>query len=91
MDEVLELANELRKAIDETPEFQEYQRVKVLYENNKELETMRREIARLANEHKEEERKNLLAVYNSHPLVVNYEASKKEVTEILLTVKNIIQ
>ena len=89
-DDIISQAKELRKSIDELPSVQEYCRVRALYENDKELKKMRSEIARLKNEGKEEERKNLLERYNKHPLVNNYEASKEEVISILSVIKNII-
>ena len=91
MDKIIEEAKTLREEIDSLPTVQEYYRLKSLYENDKELEAMRREIARLKTEGKEEERKNLLEVYNNHPLVNNYETSKQEVESLLLVIKNIIQ
>lgn len=91
MDEIIKEAKELRKNIDELPEIKEYYRVKHLYENDQELKQMRTEIARLKSIGKEEERKNLLTIYNRHPLVSNYEAAKEEAMSILLTIKNIIQ
>lgn len=90
MDKILEKAKSLREDIDNLPEVKEYYRLKVLYENDKELERMRKEIARLKAEGKEEERKNLLAIYNSHPLVNNFTQAKEEVEHILLAVKEII-
>ena len=89
-DDIISQAKELRKSIDELPSVQEYYSVRALYENDKELKKMRSEIARLKNEGKEEERKNLLERYNKHPLVNNYEASKEEVISILSVIKNII-
>ena len=91
MDEVIKLAKELRKDIDNLPEVQEYYRLKILYENNEELSQMRSEIARLKQKGKEEERNNLLNVYNSHPIVNNYELAKNEVQNILLAIKNEIE
>ena len=90
MDDVILKAKSLRKDIDSLPSVKEYYRVKNLYENDKELKAMRKEIARLKNEGKEEERKNLLDVYNKHPLVNNYEVAKQEVISILSVIKNII-
>ena len=83
-------AKKLREEINNLPTFQEYNRLKSLYESDEELANMRREIARLKNEGKEEERKNLLEVYNNHPLVNNYELAKQEVESLLLVIKNII-
>ena len=91
MDKLLEASKELRQDIDNLPEVQEYYRLKTIYENDEELKKMRTEIARLKSLGKEEERNNLLNIYNSHPLVVNYEASKEEVENLLRQIKNIIQ
>ena len=91
MDKIIEKAKSLREDIDNLPEVKEYYRLKELYENDLELKKMRVDIARLKNEGKEEERNNLLHIYNSHPLVVNYEAAKEEVKHILLALKDIIQ
>ena len=91
MDKIIEEAKSLRDDIDSLPEIKEYYRLKELYENDQTLKQMRRDIARLKNEGKEEERNNLLQIYNSHPLVNNYEIAKEEAERILLVIKNIIQ
>lgn len=91
MDKIIEEAKSLREDIDSLPEIKEYYRLKELYENDQTLKQMRRDIARLKNEGKEEERNNLLQIYNSHPLVNNYEMAKEEAERILLVIKNIIQ
>ena len=91
MDEVIELAKELKEGINDLPEIKEYLRLKELLENDAELAKMRKDIARLANEGKIEERDNLLKVYNSHPLVNNFYLAKEEIKGILETIKNIIQ
>ena len=91
MDEIIKLAKELRHNIDEMDEVKEYYRLKSIFDSDEELKRLRHEIARLKSEGKEEERKNLLSIYNSHPLVVNYNASKEEVMSILRTVQDIIQ
>lgn len=91
MDEIILRAKELRKDIDNLPEIKEYYRLKILYENDEELRKMRKEIARLCSLHKEEEKKNLLNIYNNYPLVNNYEATKEEAQKILLAIKNIIE
>ena len=90
MDKIVQDAKKLREEIDNLPTVQEYYRLKSLYEADGELANMRREIARLKKEGKEEERKNLLMVYNNHPLVNNYELAKQEVESLLLVIKNII-
>lgn len=90
MDKIAQDAKKLREEIDNLPTVQEYYHLKSLYEADEELANMRREIARLKNEGKEEERKNLLEIYNNHPLVNNYELAKQEVESLLLVIKNII-
>ena len=91
MDKIIEEALSLRKEINELPEIKEYLRLKELYENDESLKEMRYNIAKLKSEGKEEERKNLLDLYNKHPLVNNYEIAKQEAIDILNTIKNIIR
>lgn len=91
MDKLIEETKSLREDIDSLPEIKEYYRLKELYENDHSLKEMRENIARLKSEGKEEERNNLLAIYNSHPLVNNYMMAKEEAEHILLVIKNIIQ
>ena len=90
MDKIIEEAKSLRNDIDSLPEIQEYYRLRNLMENDKELSRLRIEIARLTNEGKLEERKNLLKIYNSHPLVNNYSIAMEEAKSILRTIKDII-
>lgn len=91
MDKVIEKAKELSNEILNTPEVKEYLRLKELFEKDKELAELRINIASLTNEGKLEERDNLLKIYNSHPLVANYETAKEAVRSLLETVKQIIQ
>ena len=90
MDKIIEEAKSLRNDIDSLPEIQEYYRLRELMEKDQELSRLRKEIARLANEGKTEERKNLLAIYNSHPLVNNYNIATEEAKSILRAIKDII-
>ena len=90
MYKIIEEAKSLRNDIDSLPEIQEYYRLRDLMENDKDLSRLRIEIARLANEGKLEERKNLLEIYNSHPLVNNYNIAMEEAKSILRTIKDII-
>ena len=90
MDKIIEEAKSLRNDIDSLPEIKEYYRLRNLMENDKELSRLRIEIARLTNEGKLEERKNLLEIYNSHPLVNNYSIAMEEAKSILRTIKDII-
>lgn len=90
MDKVIDIANQLSSAIKDLPEVKEYLKLKSLLMNNEELKELRTNIARLADEGKLEERDNLLKIYNSNPLVNNFESSKKEVEQILFQIKNIL-
>ena len=83
MDKVIKLAQELNQELISLPEMKEYLRLKELYHNDQELKELRENIARLKNENKEEERNNLLQIYNRHPLVNNYFMAKEEVMAIL--------
>ena len=91
MDELISKAKELRNDIDNLLEVKEYYRLAYLYENDKELERLRKEIARLASLKKYEERDALLKIYNEHPLVNNYNLAKEELVILLNTIKDIIQ
>lgn len=91
MDKVIEIAEKLKQSLLKLPEFKEYLNLKDLYEKDESLKQMRLDIARLKKEGKEEERNNLIAIYNNHPLVNNYNIAKEEVKEILQTIKNMIQ
>ena len=91
MDKVLEKAKELRALIDETPEMKEYLKNKQLLENNKDVYELKQNIANLKAQGKLAEAKNLEDIYNSHPLVNNFEASKVALYELLKTIQNIIQ
>lgn len=90
MDEILNKAKEIRRDVDNLPQVKEYYRLKELYENDDELKRLRGEIARLASEGKNKERKALFEIYNSHPLVSNYNQAKEEVIILLNEIKNIL-
>ena len=91
MDKVLEKAKELRLAIEETAEYQEYIKNKQLLENNKDVIELKHNIANLKAQGKLQEAQNLEKLYNSHPLVNNFEVSKDALYELLKTIQNIIQ
>ena len=91
MDKVLEKAKELREAIEQTPEFIEYMKNKELLENNQEVIELKQNIANLKAKGKLTEAKNLEDLYNAHPLVNNYEASKEALYELLKTIQTIIK
>lgn len=88
MDKIIKLTKELREALDSTPEFQEYYRLKSAIENDIDLTRMRKEINYLASQNKKEECENLTKIYNDHPLVSNYNQMKEEISQILLTIKS---
>lgn len=91
MDKVLEKAKELKALIDETPEMKEYLKNKELLENNKDVYELKQNIANLKAQGKVAEAKNLEDMYNSHPLVNNFEASKDALYQLLKTVESIIK
>ena len=91
MDKVLEKAKELKAMIDETPEMKEYLKNKESLENNKDVYELKQNIANLKAKGKLTEAKNLETIYNNHPLVNNFEASKEVLYELLKTIQNIIQ
>ena len=91
MNDELELSLEkLKKELDNSPIIQEYLSLKEVLENDEELKKMREEIARLTSEDKLEEKDALLAIYNSHPIVVNYEQARQEVINLLNQIKDIL-
>ena len=85
-----EAIKELATELYALPEVKEFLRLKECLEKDKELKAMRLEIARLTNEGKIEEHNNLLNVYNSHPLVVNYQAMREEIISLLNQIKDIL-
>lgn len=82
--------NQLKEELDNSKIIQEYLSLKNILENDEELKKLREEIARLTNENKVEEKEALLAIYNSHPIVVNYEQAREEVVALLNQIKKIL-
>lgn len=91
MDKVLEKAKELRALLDETPEMKEYLKNKEALENSKDVQELKQNIANLRVKGKLEEANNLEKLYNAHPLVNNYEASKEALYQLLKTIESIIK
>ena len=91
MDKVLEKAKELRSAIEETNEFKEYIKNKELLENSQDVIELKHNIANLRAKGKLVEARNLEELYNAHPLVNNYEASKEALYSLLKTIESIIK
>ena len=90
MSEIDNVLKDLKEELDRSPVIQEYLKLKEILENRPELRRMREDIARLANEKKYEERDALLAIYNSHPVVVNYSLVEEEVRALLNQIKDIL-
>jgi len=90
MDKIKELTDKIAADLNSLPEVKEFLRLKELMGSDKELANMRSEIARLTSEKKEEEKSNLIAIYNSHPIVNNYNVVREEVLNILQTIKDIL-
>ena len=88
MSDVIELSKELRKELDNNPTVIEYRRYKELVDNDKELIILRNEIKQSVNDL--EKRKELLALYNSNPLVESYNSLKEEVRLLLKEICDII-
>ena len=91
MDKVLEKAQELSCLIEETSEYKEYLKNKELLENSKDVIELKHNIANLKAKGKLEEARNLEKLYNNHPLVNNYEASKDALYQLLKTIESIIK
>ena len=91
MDKVIEKAKELKAALDETPEMQEYLKYKDLYENSDDVIELKHNIANLRAKGKLNEANNLQALYDNHPIVANYQASKEALMELLKTVQSLIK
>ena len=90
MDKVLEKAKELRLAIEETSEFQEYIKNKEMLEKSEDVIELKQNIANLRAKKKYTEASNLEKLYNAHPLVNNFEASKEALAQLLKTIKSLL-
>ena len=90
MDKVIEKAKELKALIDQTPEMKEYLKNKQILENSQDVLELKHNIANLRAKGKLEEAKNLEKLYNNHPLVNNFEASKETLYQLLKTIESIL-
>ena len=90
MDKVLLKAKELSDELKKEPLVVEYLRVKEIFENDQELEKMRKEIAKLSSNKNDPDYKRLKNEYENHPLVSNYYELKSQVVELLNQIKDII-
>ena len=91
MDKVIEKAKELKALIDQTPEMKEYLKNKQILENSQDVLELKHNIANLRAKGKYQEADNLQALYDEHPIVVNYEASKRALYELLKTIESLIK
>ena len=91
MDKVIEKAKELKALIDETPEMKEFLKNKEQFENSEDVIELKHNIANLRAQGKIKEANNLKELYDNHPIVVNYEASKEALYALLRTVQSIIK
>lgn len=91
MDKIISKAEEIATLIKDNPLIKDFLIVKKQYENDEYLITLRQEIAKLKNDNKEEERQNLIKVYESHPIVNNYYFLLDEVNNFLLEIKNALE
>ena len=91
MDKVIEKAEELRLSIEETPEFKEYIKNKQMLEKSEDVIELKHNIANLRAKGKLVEASNLEKLYNAHPIVNNYEASKEALYQLLKTIESIIK
>ena len=91
MDKVIEKAQELKTLIDETPEMKEFLKNKEQFEKSEDVIELKHNIANLRAKGKIQEANNLQALYDNHPIVVNYETSKNALYELLKTIQTIIK
>ena len=70
---------------------QEYLKYKSLLENSEDVIELKHNVANLKAKGKYEEANNLQALYDNHPIVVNYQASKEALYELLKTIETIIK
>ena len=91
MDKVIEKAKELKALIDETPEMKEFLKNKEQFENSEDVIELKHNIANLRAQGKIKEASNLKELYDNHPIVANYEASKEALYALLKTVQSIIK
>lgn len=89
MDKIIDKAKELKESLLETKEYQEYLRVKALYDNSEEVKSLLAQMKMFKGDPKRLEHIN--KEYESHPLVTNYIEARKELESILRVVKDIIE
>ena len=83
MDEIIKKSQVLRGELEKLPLFQEYKRVKNIYENNEEIKELKTLIVRAKNENRLDEHEALLEKLHNHPLYINYMELDNEVKSYL--------
>ena len=91
MSKIIEKTNELKDNLYNEPEIVEFFRLKTLFENDKSLEDMRRQIVKAKQENNQLEYKRLKDLYDNHPLVYNYYTARENVADLLRELTNILK
>ena len=90
MDKVIDKTIELHDKIQKEPLFEEYFRLKSLFENDDQLAEYRRAIAKAKAGNDTKTYDKLKRLYDNNPLVVNYYNYLDEVKEYLEEIKEIL-
>ena len=90
MDKILEKAQELKTELDQVPLIIEYKRVRDAYENDEELNELKKQILRAKNENRMDDYKVLLDKFHNHPLYLNFNRIEEETKEYLREISNIL-
>ena len=91
MNKIIEKTNELKENLYNEPEIVEFFRLKKLFEADKELGLMRRQIAKAKQDNNQAEYKRLKNLYDNNPLVHNYYVAREEVAELLKELSDILK
>lgn len=90
MSELNKHIEELKTYLYNSEVFKEYFALKEAFENDKDLEQKRKEIAR-AMDRGDPNYESLKAAYEADPLVSNYYSIREEVDDLLLEIKNYLE
>ena len=90
MDKILELTEELKKELDQLPLFIEYKRMKKAYDEDEEIEELKKQIVRAKNENRMDDYKVLLDKFHNHPVYLNFVNAEEEVKEYLQEISKIL-
>ena len=90
MDKILELSEELKAELDKLPLFQEYKALKKELSESEEIKELKKQIVRAKNENRLDDHKALLAQYESHPLLSNFNIIEQEVKDCLKEITEIL-